>query len=116
MQPERIEQQIHKIKEELMKLGPMRPGSLSRQFSVCGKPGCACADPVKPKKHGPFYQLSYAHEGKSTTRFVRPAYVPQIRKELATYKRFRQLTQSWVSLEIALSQLRLVQARRDEKK
>jgi hypothetical protein len=31
MQPERIEQQIRKIKEELVSLGPMRPGSLSRQ-------------------------------------------------------------------------------------
>jgi len=41
MQPERIEQQIRKIKEELVSLGPMRPGSLSRQYSVCGKPGCA---------------------------------------------------------------------------
>jgi hypothetical protein len=86
-------------------LGPLGPfpvpkGSLSRQYSVCGKPGCACADPDKPKKHGPFYQLSYAHQGKSSTRFVRPGYVPQIKKELAAYKRFRQLTQTWVALEI----------------
>jgi len=116
MQPERIEQQIRKIKEELVSLGPMRPGSLSRQYSVCGKPGCACADPVKPKKHGPFYQLSYAHQGKSSTRFVRPGYVSQIKKELAVYKRFRQLTQSWVALELTLSQLRLEQARREAKK
>jgi hypothetical protein len=116
MQPERIEQQIRKIKEELVSLGPMRPGSLSRQLSVCGKPGCACADPDKPKKHGPFYQLSYAHQAKSSTRFVRPEYVPQIKKELAAYKRFRTLTQSWVALELTLSQLRLEQARREAKK
>jgi hypothetical protein len=115
MPPERIEQQIRKIKEELVSLGPMRPGSLSRQYSVCGKPGCACADSDKPKKHGPFYQLSYAHQGKSSTRFVRPGYVPQLKKELATYKRFRQLTQTWVTLEIALSQLRLEEARRQAK-
>jgi hypothetical protein len=116
MQPERIEQQIRKIKEELVSLGPMRPGSLSRQYSVCGKPGCACADPDNPKKHGPFYQLSYAHQGKSSTRFVRPGYVPQIKKELAAYKRFRQLTQTWVGLELTLSQLRLEQARREAEK
>lgn len=116
MQPERIEQQIRKIKEELAGLGPMRPGSLSRQYSVCGKPGCACADPVKPKKHGPFYQLSYAHQGKSSTRFVRPGYVSQIKKEIAAYRRFRILTQSWVALELARSQLRLEQARREAEK
>ncbi|MEO8316135.1 MAG: DUF6788 family protein [Pseudomonadota bacterium] len=112
MQPERLEQKIRKIKEELMQVGPMRPGALSRQFSACQKPGCICIDPVKPKKHGPFYQLSYTHQGKSTTRFVRPVYVPQIKKELVNYKRFRKLTQSWLDLELALSQLRLEEARR----
>jgi hypothetical protein len=114
MQPSRIEQQIKSIKRELTTLGPMRPGALSRQYAACQKPGCACVDPVHPKKHGPFYQLSYSHAGKSTTRFVRPGYVTQIKKELATYKRFRALTQKWVSLELALSQLRLEQARREE--
>lgn len=114
MQPSRIERQIEQIKRELTTLGPMRPGALSRQYAACQKPGCACVDPVHPKKHGPFYQLSYSHAGKSTTRFVRPGYVTQIKKELATYKRFRALTQKWVSLELVLSQLRLEQARREE--
>ena len=114
MQPSRIERQIEQIKRELLTLGPMRPGALSKQYAACQKPGCACVDPVNPKKHGPFYQLSYTHSGKSTTRFVRPGYVTQIKKELAAYKRFRALTQKWVSLELALSQLRLEQARREE--
>ncbi len=65
-------------------------------------------------KHGPFYQLSYSHAGRSTTRFVRPGYVPQIKRELAAYKRFRQLTEKWVTLALTLSQLRLEQARREE--
>ena len=114
MQPHRIEQKIDKIKGELMSLGPMRPGTLSKQYAACQKPGCACVDPVKPKKHGPFYQLSYTHQGKSTTRFVRPGYVAQVKKELAAYKRFRELTQQWVSLELDLAQLRLEQARRED--
>jgi hypothetical protein len=94
----------------------MRPGTLSRQFAACQKPGCACMDPVEPKKHGPFYQLSYSHQGKSTTRFVRPGYVTIIREELAAYKRFKELTQDWVSLAITLSQLQLEEARQKEDK
>jgi len=97
-----------------MKIGPMRPGALSMQYAACQKQGCACVDPVKPKKHGPFYQLSYSHLGKSTTRFVRPSYAGQIQKELAAYKRFRELTQEWVTQELALSQLRLDLARQKE--
>lgn len=112
MQPKHIEKQIERIKSELAKLGPMRPGTLSSQYAACQKPGCACMDPVHPKKHGPFYQLSYSHKGKSTTRFVRPGYVAQVKKELAAYKRFRELTQEWVGLALTLSQLRLEEARR----
>ena len=114
MQGQRIEKQIERIQRDLMALGPMRPGTLSRQYAACQKPGCACVDPVNPKKHGPFYQLSYSHEGKSTTRFIRPGYVVQIKKELAAYKRFRQLTQTWVTLALTLSQRRLEEARRQE--
>ena len=118
MQENRIERQIERVKRDLMALGPMRPGTLSRQYAACQKAGCACVDPVNPKKHGPFYQLSYSHQGKSTTRFVRPGYVAQIKKELAAYKRYRELTQKWVALALTLSQLRLEQARRhaDQKK
>jgi hypothetical protein len=41
----------------------------------------------------------------------------EVQKELAAYKRFRELTQEWVTQELALSQLRLDLARRkdDEK-
>jgi len=111
-----IEKKIEKIKRELAILGPMRPGTLSRQYAACQKPGCACVDPIKPKRHGPFYQLSYCHQGKSTTRFVRPGYVTIIRKELAAYKRFKKLTQDWVALAITLSQLLLEEARQKEDK
>jgi hypothetical protein len=50
MRPEKLEQRIERIKQELLKLGPMRPGTLSRQYAACQKPGCACVDPLKPKK------------------------------------------------------------------
>ena len=113
MQQRHIEKRIRQIQRELLKIGPMRPGTLSRQYAACQKPGCACVDPLRPKKHGPFYQLSYSHLGKSTTRFVRLGYAPQIKKEVGAYKRFRQLTQTWVTLALTLSQLRLEQARRD---
>jgi hypothetical protein len=48
------------MKSQLRALGPMRPGSLSRQYNVCGKPGCRCKDPKNPRRHGPYDQLNYA--------------------------------------------------------
>jgi hypothetical protein len=89
----------------------MRPGSLSQQYSACQKPGCKCVDPVHPQKHGPFYQLSYTHGGKSTTQFVRPPFVPEVRKQLAAYQKFKALTQQWVTLALELCKLEMQEAR-----
>ena len=111
MQVQKIEAQIEKVKSRLLKIGEMRPGSLSRQYSACQKPGCKCVDPVNPQKHGPFFQLSYTHRGKSTTQFVRPQFVPVVRKQLANYKKFKALTDKWIALALDLSKLRMQEAR-----
>jgi len=111
MQTKRLETRIMKLKTELSQIGEMRPGSLSQQYSACQKRGCKCVDPVKPKKHGPFYQLSYSHRGKSTTQFVRPQFLSQVRRQLAAYKRFKTLTEEWVALALELSKAKLEEAR-----
>src|SRR2546430_17322299 len=111
MRQEQLQAQIEKVKAELLKLGPMRPGSLSQQYSACQKPGCKCVDPAPPQKHGPFYQLTYTHLGKSTTQLVRPQFVPEGREQLATYKKFKTLTQQWVTLDLQLCKLEMHKAR-----
>ena len=48
--PAQLEAKIDTLKQELTRLGDLRPGTLSEQYNVCGKAGCACkADP--PRKH-----------------------------------------------------------------
>jgi hypothetical protein len=76
---QKYEQQIQRIKTQLLALGVMRPGSLSQQYNVCGKPGCRCKDPHQPQRHGPYYQVSYVHRGKSTTQFIRPSFVAEVK-------------------------------------
>ena len=79
-----IEQRIVAIKREISSLGPLRPGSLSRQYNVCGNPTCRCkADPAQ--RHGPYYQLSYKHQKKSTSEFVREPDVAQVEQQLRNY-------------------------------
>ena len=111
MQVEKLEARIEKVKIQLLKVGLMRPGSFSKQYSACQKPGCKCVDPVKPQKHGPYYQLSYIHRGKSTTQFVRPQFVAEVRRQLAAYKKFKALTEQWVALALELSKLKMELAR-----
>ena len=101
---ETLEAQIAQIKAQLQKHGAMRPGSLSRQYNVCGKPGCRCKDPQQPRRHGPYYQLNYVYRGKKTSQFIRRAILRQVRTELANYKQFRRLTERWIGLALQMAQ------------
>ena len=94
------QQKIATLKDQLLLLDRMRPGSLSCQYNVCGKPGCHCKDPQKPKRHGPYYQLNYVFRGKKKSQFVRAADVAAVRAELANFKKFRRLTDQWVGLAL----------------
>lgn len=99
-----IEQRIIAIKREIASLGPLRPGSLSRQYNVCGNPTCRCkADPAQ--RHGPYYQLSYKHQKKSSSEFVRAPDVAQVEQQLRNYQRLRELIEEWVGLNIERTRL-----------
>lgn len=114
MQLKIIEKRIERIRRELQDIGPMRPGSLNKQYTVCGKSGCRCIHAKNPRKHGPYYQLSYVHKGKSTSRFIRPQFVREIKKELLVYKTFRRLTDEWVRLALEASSIGLAALRKSK--
>ncbi len=103
-----LEGQIAKIKSDLDRLGDLRPGSLSEQYNVCGNPNCRCKEDP-PKKHGPYYQLSYSRKGRSSSKFVKKPHVSEVRKQLKNYARLRTLVDQWIELSSELCQLRLDQ-------
>ena len=108
--PRALDAKIAKIKAALAALGDLRPGTLSQQYNVCGKPVCRCkARP--PRKHGPYYQVSFTWQGKSQSQFVRREDVRTVRVQLRNYQRLRTLVDTWISVAMELSRLRLRQAR-----
>jgi len=111
MNLEQIEKRIQGIKQSLQEIGEMRPGSLSKQYNVCGVKGCRCKDPENPKKHGPYLQLSYVHGGKHTTRFIRSHQARDVKAQLAQYKRFRKLVDQWLALSIERAEVKLQMTR-----
>lgn len=97
-QLENTEEKIRRIKRELQSLEAMRPGSISKQYRL-------------PKqKERPFYQISYTHRMRSRSEYVRPENLAALRKETATFKRFKKLVDRWVDLSLKASQLRVRQA------
>jgi hypothetical protein len=101
-----MEQRIAAIKAALVDLGPLHPGSLSKQFNVCGKPGCRCKAPRHPRRHGPYYQLNYVFRGKKTSLFISRDQVAQLRAQLANYKTLRRSTDRWIGLAIQVAQMK----------
>jgi len=96
-----MEEEIEGIKRELARIGPMRPGSLTRQYR----------NPAE--KTGAHHQLSYMHKMKSRTEYVRPQFVEQTQKQVAAYKQFKKLTQRWVDLGIAHAKLTVEIAKKE---
>lgn len=103
---EELENRILEIKNELMGLGEIRNGSISEQYNVCGNPTCRCKDKENPQKHGPYYQLSYRFNKKSTSQFVSAENIDAVRQQLADYKIFMVLKDEWLGASIQLSKLR----------
>jgi hypothetical protein len=100
-----IDRRITAIKRELAALGPLRPGSISRQYNVCGSPNCRCkVDPAQ--RHGPYYQLSYTHQRRSSSEFVRVPDLRDVQRQLENYERLRALVEEWIGLGIQQARLR----------
>lgn len=101
-----LEKRIEMLKKEMLALGPMHPGALSKQFNICGNPTCKCKDKHNPQKHGPYYNLSYTFRKKSRTKFIRQELVDDFARYTDAYKKFRQLVEELVQCNIDLIGLR----------
>jgi len=105
-----LERRIRKVQQEIGALGELRPGKLSRQYNVCGNPDCRCKA-TPPRKHGPYYQISFTWHGRSRTQFVRKEDLSEVRKQLRNYKRLRELVDTWIGLGMELARLKIDQDR-----
>ena len=79
---------IRQLAAELADPKPMRRGSLSERTIKCSKPNCACARDPKAR-HGPYYSLTQAVEGKTRSRFLTAAQAQVVRQQIAAGREFR---------------------------
>lgn len=98
-----IEQRIECLLGKLGGLGPMLPGSISKQWNICGTAGCACKAAKNPIKHGPYYQLSFSVKGRSSTMFIKEGDVAETRRRIKRFKKFRELSFELVQAYVDLA-------------
>ena len=91
---EKLDQQIRRLQQALTTIGPMRPGTLTRQYRQ------------PQQRQGGYYQLSYTLAMKSRTEYVRLQEVEEVRREIAEYRRYKKLTAQWIALAVQRAQLR----------
>jgi len=89
-----VEKAIRTLKQRLVSLGDMRPGTLSVQFR----------NPAERKI--PFNQISYTYKGRSRSEYVRPENLEAVRREIEVYKRFKSILSQLIDLSIRASRIR----------
>ena len=87
-----LDEKLKEIRNEMAAVGPMRPGSLSRQARKA------------KDSYGAYWHLSYTLNGKGHTHYVRDEWAEQIRTEIENYRRFKKLLDRYLALSIQRSQ------------
>ena len=90
-----IEGEIRRIKQKLLRIGEMRPGSLTSQYHYF----------PNDKKYK-YYQVSYTHNAKSHTEYVKSELVEDAKKQIRNYRTFKLLMKRWVDLAIQHARLK----------
>ena len=93
-----LEADRSQLLEEFLRLGDLRPGSITAVVRRCGKPSCHCAQP-HDGGHDPQFRLTRRVAGKTVTKsFPNPVALRKAQKEVAEFHRFQKLSAELVAL------------------
>src|SRR6202051_4879225 len=107
-----LETQRSELLEEFLRLGDLRPGSITAVTRRCGKPSCHCAK-HNDSGHEPQFRLTRRVAGKSVTEsFPNPAALRKAQQEVAEFHRFQKLGEDLVGINEKICALRPVEAQR----
>ena len=94
-----VPEEVSALAIQLAEPRPMRRGSVSERYVKCNKAGCPCADHTDAR-HGPYYSVSRVVKGRTKSRWLNAEQARQVREQVATGQKFRQLVEAyWQSCE-----------------
>jgi hypothetical protein len=104
-----LEAERSRLLEEFLRLGDLRPGSITAVVRRCGKPSCHCAKP-NDAGHDPQFRLTRRVGGKSVTEsFPNPAALRKAQEEVAEFHHFQKLGEDLVNVNERICALRPVE-------
>lgn len=108
----KLELDRSKLLEEFLRLGDLRPGSITAVIRRCGKPTCHCAKPNDPG-HDPQMRLTRRVAGKTITEtFPNPEALRKAQQEVDEFHRFQQLSEDLVGINEKICSLRPIEQQR----
>ncbi|MGH9663385.1 MAG: DUF6788 family protein, partial [Bryobacteraceae bacterium] len=103
-----LEQRRSLLAAQLSQLGDLRPGSVTGIVRRCGKPNCHCAESDDPG-HGPTLRLTYKVQSKTISEALpTPASVRKAEGEIAEFRKFQELSRSFLDVNERICRLRPV--------
>ena len=109
-----LEAERSRLHAQLASVGDLRRGSLNEAYRRCGKGYCGCAQPDHPG-HGPVHLLTKSVGGKTVTRAVPGGpELEKVTREVASYRRFKQIVGQIVEVNEAICETRPVSPLADE--
>ncbi len=95
----RLEEQYRKLKKQLMQVGVVCEGSLTRVFQKCGKPSCRCHRDKK-YRHGPYYSWTRKVRGKTVSRTVGKEHVRECQTWIENNRRLNKIIRAMRDLTL----------------
>ena len=90
------------------------PGSITRRYTSCGKPGCRCqASPPQP--HGPYYQLTRKIAGKTVTTRLTEGQAARYAEWIANQRELRRVLSEMEDISRQAAELMVGKAPKPDK-
>ena len=89
-----VPEEVSALASQLAEPKPMRRGSVSERYVKCNKAGCPCADHADAR-HGPYYSVTRVVKGRTKSRWLDAEQARQVREQVATGQKFRQLVEAY---------------------
>jgi hypothetical protein len=104
-----LQQKRTSVLRQISELGDFRPGSITGTGGRCGNRNCHCHHPDDPG-HAPHARLTYKLNGKSVTEsFPTPAAQRKAEAEIETFRRYQELSRSFIVVNEQICRARPVE-------
>jgi hypothetical protein len=90
----RLQKEIRQVRQQLLSIDLVCPGTLLRRMKVCGKPNCRCARDPKAR-HGPYYEWSRLKDGRLLHTVVPASQAREIARAIRNHRAVLDLLAVW---------------------